>query len=97
MTQVQQTTTITIDDTVYEVASMGANIQQMVQYLDDWRQREVDTTSELLMVRGALRDIQTTLLAAIQAEQAEVAAGDAAGDAAATTEAVDTPAEAAAE
>lgn len=93
MTQVQQTTTITIDDTVYEVASMGANIQQMVQYLDDWRQREVDTTSELLMVRGALRDIQNTLLAAIQAEQAEVAAGDAA----ATTEAVDTPAEAAAE
>lgn len=93
MTQVQQTTTITIDDTVYEVASMGANIQQMVQYLDDWRQREVDTTSELLMVRGALRDIQTTLLAAIQAEQAEVAAGDAAT----ATEAVDTPAEAAAE
>lgn len=93
MTQVQQTTTITIDDTVYEVASMGANIQQMVQYLDDWRQREVDTTSELLMVRGALRDIQNTLLAAIQAEQAEVAAGDLAAPA----EAVDTPAEPAAE
>lgn len=71
MTQVQQTTTITIDDAVYEVASMGANIQQMVQYLDDWRQREVDTTSELLMIRGALRDIQNTLLAAIQAEQAD--------------------------
>lgn len=69
MTQVQQTTTITIDDSVYEVASMGANVQQMVQYLDDWRQREVDTTSELLMIRGALRDIQNTLLAAIQAEQ----------------------------
>ena len=74
MTQVQQTTTITIDDAVYEVASMGANIQQMVQYLDDWRQREVDTTSELLMIRGALRDIQNTLLAAIQAEQSEAAA-----------------------
>ena len=73
MTQVQQTTTITIDDAVYEVASMGANIQQMVQYLDDWRQREVDTTSELLMIRGALRDIQNTLLAAIQAEQADAA------------------------
>lgn len=78
MTQVQQTTTITIDDAVYEVASMSANVQQMVQYLDDWRQREVDTTSELLMIRGALRDIQNTLLTAIQAEQAEAAsAGEA--------------------
>lgn len=85
MSQVQQTTTITIDDAVYEVASMGANIQQMVQYLDDWRQREVDTTSELLMVRGALRDIQNTLLAAIQAEQAEAAVVSTDGEA--TTEA----------
>lgn len=70
MIQVQQTTSITIDDNVYEVANMGTDIQQTVQYLDDWRQREVDATSELLMIRAALRDIQNTLLGAIQAEQA---------------------------
>lgn len=76
MPQVQQTTTITIDDKVYEVADLSANVQQMVQYLDNWRQREVDTTSELLMIRGALRDIQNTLLAAIQAEQVEPTVAD---------------------
>lgn len=73
MITVQQTTSITVDDKTYEVAELGANIQQTVQYLDDWRQREVDATSELLLIRAALRDIQNTLLAAIQAEQVEKA------------------------
>lgn len=70
MLPVQPTTTISIDDVVFEVASMTPDIQQMVQYLDDWRQKEVDATSELLMVRGALRDLQNTLLQAIQAARA---------------------------
>lgn len=76
MLPVQPTTTISIDDTVFEVASMTPDIQQMVQYLDDWRQKEVDTTSELLMVRGALRDLQNTLLQAIQAARAAETATD---------------------
>lgn len=70
MPQVQPTTTITIDDAVFEVASMSEAVQQMVQYLDDWRQKEVDAMSQLLMVRGALRDIQNTLLTTIQSERA---------------------------
>lgn len=70
MPQVQPTTTITIDDAVFEVASMSESVQQMVQYLDDWRQKEVDAMSQLLMVRGALRDIQNTLLTTIQSERA---------------------------
>jgi hypothetical protein len=70
MVQVQPTTTISIDDTVFEVTSMSPEIQQMVQYLDDWRQKEADTTSELLMARGALRDLQNTLLQAIKAATA---------------------------
>lgn len=75
MPTIQPTTTITIDTTVFDVASMSAEVQQMIGYLDDWRQREVDTTSELLMIRGALRDIQNTILTAIQSDQA--AAGEA--------------------
>lgn len=70
MLQVQPTTTITIDDAVFEVASMSEAVQQMVQYLDDWRQKEVEAMSQLMMVRGALRDIQNNLLATIQSERA---------------------------
>lgn len=76
MVQVQPTTTISIDDTTLNVADMTPEIQQMVQYLDDWRQKEADTTSELLMARGALRDIQSTLLQAIQAAQTPAAETD---------------------
>lgn len=78
MPRVQQTTTISVDDKVFEVANMSANVQQLVAYLDDWRQAEADAMSQLLMVRGALRDIQNTLLTAIQAEQADD--GQKAGD-----------------
>lgn len=77
MVQVQPTTTISIDDTTLNVADLTPEIQQMVQYLDDWRQKEADVTSELLMARGALRDIQATLLQAIQAAQAATAEPDA--------------------
>ena len=68
MPKIQQTTTITIDTNTFEVASMSANVQQLVVYLDEWRQEEADQTSALLKTRAALNDIQATLLATIQDE-----------------------------
>ncbi len=69
MPQVQQTLTITIDDSVFEVANMSPEVQSAVMYMDEWRQKEADLTSKLLMVRAALNDVQNTLLKTIQAEQ----------------------------
>lgn len=71
MQPVQPTTTITVDKTIFEVSQMSPEIQQMVAYFDDWRQQEADQTSKLLMVRSALRDIQNTMLEAIQKERNE--------------------------
>jgi hypothetical protein len=68
---VPKTLTITIDEQAYEVADLSTEVQQMVQYLDTWRQDEADQTSELLKTRAALRDIQNMILAQIQKEQAE--------------------------
>lgn len=68
MPKIQQTTTITIDTATFEVASMSENVQQLVVYLDEWRQEEADQTSALLKTRAALHDIQNTLLSTIQAE-----------------------------
>ena len=70
MPQVQKTVTITIDDATFEVASMSAEIQQLVVYLDEWRQEEADQTSALLKTRAALHDIQNTMLSTIQQERA---------------------------
>ena len=76
MTPVQPTTNITIDGEVFEVSIMSEEVQQMIQYLDDWRQDEVDQASQLLKTRAALRDIQNTLLKQIQTEKAEAESED---------------------
>lgn len=74
MPLVQPTQTIAIDNSMYEVSKMSPNVQQMVVFLDEWRQKEVDVNSELLMIRGALRDLQNTLLQTIQRDRAEALA-----------------------
>ena len=71
MTPVQPTLTIAIDQAVYEVAKMSQQVQQMVAYLDDWRQKEVDLSSELLLTRSGIREMQNQLLTGIQQERAE--------------------------
>lgn len=68
MIQVPPTTTITFDDKVFEVAKMSKEIQQLITYFDDWRQREQELASDLMMVRSAQRDLQNTLLAQVQEE-----------------------------
>ena len=74
MQQVQPTLTITIDNQSFEVATMSEQVRQMITYMDDWRQKESDLSSELLMSRSALRDIQNTLLTTIRQEQEAAAA-----------------------
>mgnify|MGYP000087074724 CR=1 FL=1 len=71
---VQPTTTITIDDKVFSVSSMSNEIQEMVAYYDMWRQKEIEAASSLLMVRGAMRDLQSTMMTSIQTELAAKAA-----------------------
>jgi hypothetical protein len=69
MITIQPTTSIIVDDITFEVSNMSAEIQQMIQYLDDWRQDEADQASQLLKTRAALQDIQNKLLQQIQKEK----------------------------
>ena len=78
MAKIQPTLTITIDDQSFEVAAMSPEVQQMVQFLDDWRQDEADQVSQLVKTRGALRDIQNSMVAQIEKEKQAVAAKEAA-------------------
>jgi HAMP domain-containing protein len=70
MTPVTPTTSITIDEKTYEVENMSDEVKQMVQFLDTWRQDESDQASELLKTRAALRDLQNTMLAQINQDNA---------------------------
>ena len=74
---IQKTLTVTIDEEVFNVEDLSAEVQQLVTYLDDWRQHEADETSSLLKTRAALRDLQNTILAQIQKEKAEAEAAEA--------------------
>lgn len=69
MTKITPTSTIAVGDHTYDVARMSEQVQQMVAMLDNWRQREADVTSELLMVRAALRDLQNTMYSTIVEER----------------------------
>lgn len=73
MQPIQATTSITVDGESYSVSAMSDEVQQMIQYLDDWRQNEVDQASQLLKTRAGLRDLQNTLLQQIQKENTEAA------------------------
>lgn len=79
MAKIQETVTVNIDDKSYEVSQFGDNIKQMIALMDEWRQKDADLTSELLMVRAAIRDIQNTILSNINAELNPPAEGGVAG------------------
>lgn len=74
MKQLPPTTTLAIDDkTTFEISKMSPEIQQLVEFYDDWRQQEQERISDLNMVRAALRDLQQQLTVRVQEELAQAA------------------------
>ncbi len=71
---VSPTTTITIDDLILNVNEQSVEIQQMVAYLDDWRQDEANQASQLVKTRAALKNLQNSILQQLQQEQKELEA-----------------------
>lgn len=54
MITIQKTDTIVTDTETLLVADLPLEIQQAVMMLDDWREREVNSASELQMIRTAV-------------------------------------------
>ena len=73
MNSITPTLTIQLDNKVVLVSNSSAEVQKLVQYLDDWRQKEADVTSELLMIKSAIRDLQNVLTTQINADNANAA------------------------
>ena len=71
MIPIPQTTTITYENSVFEVAKMSAELQNAVAYFDDWRQREQELTSDLTMVKAALNDLRNSIANQIATELAQ--------------------------
>ena len=69
MPKIQATVTLNINDQSYAVEKMSPTVQQLVVMFDEWRQKEVDAQSDLLMLRAALRDLQRELYTTITADR----------------------------
>jgi len=72
---------VNVKGVAYAVDAMSENVQRLVSILNEWRQKEVDTRSELMLVQAAQRELSREIVTVIDAEQA--AAANAAAPAAA--------------
>ncbi len=76
MQQIQPTQTVSFNDRLYPVSEFPDEIQQTISLMDDWRQADVEATSQLQMIRTALQSIQQTLTTQIQTWEAEQSTSD---------------------
>jgi len=76
MPQVQKTVTIQVDGQVIIVEQSSKTVQQLIGILDEWRQKQSDAQSELMMVNTALQGLQRELYETLTKEK--LAAADAA-------------------
>ena len=83
MPQVKKTSTLTIDDAVCIVEQMSPSVQQMIGLMDEWRQRDADMSTDMAMIKAALRDIQNTIYLTVRKERDDAAKAVAANAAAA--------------
>lgn len=71
--QVEPVRVINIDNRTYDVGSLPATVQTLVGFYNDWRQKEADLKSDLLLTQAAVREISREIVQAIQAENAKAA------------------------
>lgn len=53
-TSIEPTTTITIDETVYNVSELSDDVQRTIKLYDSWRQRESEIFTELAALESEL-------------------------------------------
>ena len=64
--KVEKTVSITIGEQTTNVVDLKPEVVQLIDLFDEWRQREADTASELVLVRSALQQLQSQIVAAVQ-------------------------------
>jgi sulfite reductase beta subunit-like hemoprotein len=88
MPTLQPTTTINIDETVYNVADMSPSVQALIAMYDDWRSDLAKAEQTVLLHRVGIAQLQRDLVETINKEK-EAAVAAAAGEAAPTTPAAE--------
>lgn len=83
-------TTITVDEnTVLNVSDCSEKVQELVTYFNDWRQREADARSEMLLAQQGLKNLTNEIITQVKADMApaeEAAPADAPAEVAPATD-----------
>ena len=69
MTTLEPTKLLTLDDATYEVSKMSLEIQNLVNHLDDWREKEFSQQKDLILTQYGLREMHRVLANALQQER----------------------------
>ncbi len=80
--RVEETKVVTIDDQTLAVDTLPDNVQQLVAFYDDWKQREMDLRSELMAMQAAMRTMQQQIAQAVKTSQEAAAKATAEAEAA---------------
>ena len=72
---VETTKVITIDEKTRAVDDCSDAVKRLVAYYDDWKQKQADAQSDLLLVQSGMRELSREIVAQIQKEEAEAEAG----------------------
>lgn len=82
MLKVEETKVVTIDDNARTVEELPEKARQLVKFYDDWKQRELEARSALLMAQTAMQAMANQIVLAVKEEEEAKAAAnteDAAG------------------
>lgn len=74
--KVEPITIVNVDQVPYAVNDMSDEVKRLVEFYNDWRQKEADLKGELLMVQAAERDLSREIVATIKQERDQHENGD---------------------
>lgn len=69
----EETKVVTIDGNSRAVDALPEEVRRLVNFYDDWKQRELEARSHLLMAQTAMRGLANEIVAAIQKADEEAA------------------------
>ena len=67
--KVEPISVLTIGDKTHAVSNCSDTVKKLVDVMNGWRQKEVDTRNDLMLVQAAVRDLQREIVATIQEEE----------------------------
>jgi len=73
--KVEAISIINVDEVPYAVSDMSEDVKRLVEFYNEWRQKESDIKSELMLVQAGQRDLSREIITTIRREKeaAEVA------------------------